>query len=180
MDEWGSFSLILIFFTAVILFLVGFDYMALHYYTDVNQINQKLAHALFASGIYDKYVSFDIVWRMIASLSFAGAMWLIPPSKRRSKLNEKSKKRNVLILIVFGILFWYGFVYGSIFGFYNLIIYPIITLLHFYLLAKVIGTYRKQLNNQNILGCSSHGESNYSFSFDFDPDDEVQRDENLG
>ncbi len=175
MNEWTPISYVLILFSAMIFFVVGFDYLAYNVWTSENQVNSIVAGLMFDMNIYGKYLTADPWIRFASTVLMCGAVWMIPPGKKRSMREPKNRTLNGFLLVGFAGLYWMGFISYSM---YDRFLFPIIFIVHLILIFIVIGSYKKKMKDQIKLGISTYINAKYAdhnFSFNVKADDEEER-----
>jgi hypothetical protein len=168
MNDYNPIVFVLIIFAILILSLVSFDYVI---YNDLieneNQLHWFLSTLLFEVGTYKKFLQGIFLFKIISTLCLAGAVWLLPS---RGKHEKKNRTINTIILAVFSVFYWLGFMNNHV---YDLLVYPTIVLCHILLIIIVISSYRNVLKDENILGVTSKGlNDDTSFQFKVNPDKE--------
>lgn len=167
--DYNPLTYVLFLFFFIIVTIIGFDYLIYNNIAANTIENSGVLHAVFIkTSVYSKFVNNELIFKIVSSLTIGGIFYIIP-SKRKTKKVKKSIAIDVIILAFFTLFFYVG--YLDFVG-YDLLIYPIIIMIHYYMLYRVLVNYRKILNDQNILGVSSHGKSEHSFSFNIIHDKE--------
>ncbi|MFK7809983.1 MAG: hypothetical protein AB8F74_19415 [Saprospiraceae bacterium] len=166
MNDYNPMVFILTIFAIFIFGLVAFDYLIYHeLIKNENELHWFLNTLMFEVGVYEKFLKGEYVFKFASTFCLIGSVWVMPSKRKYSKEN---RTRNTIILLVFSILYWYGFLQVDS---YDLIVYPTIILIHIVLIFVVVRSYNKVLKDENILGVTDKGlHHEFSFKFKVDPD----------